>query len=102
MKQSELKLVQSELKSKGYYSGGVDGLSGPKTRAAVHQFLSDNTGQLSAERWTEWNNARIPRIIIEEGDRQTAGGERQEGSSRRGAAGGEQQERLLQLAGIQG
>ncbi|MBR9793639.1 MAG: M15 family peptidase [Gammaproteobacteria bacterium] len=58
MKQSELKLVQSELKSKGYYSGGVDGLSGPKTRAAVHQFLSDNTGQLSAERWTEWNNAR--------------------------------------------
>ncbi|MEC9263043.1 MAG: peptidoglycan-binding domain-containing protein [Pseudomonadota bacterium] len=58
MKQSELKLVQSELKSKGYYSGGVDGLSGPKTRAAVHQFLGDNTGQLSAERWTEWNNAR--------------------------------------------
>ena len=58
MKQSELKLVQSELKSKGYYSGGVDGLSGPKTQAAVHQFLSDNAAQLSAEHWTEWNNAR--------------------------------------------
>lgn len=58
MKKSELKIVQSALKNKGYYQGGVDGLPGPKTNASVHQFISDNAGKLSVNHWNDWSLVR--------------------------------------------
>lgn len=46
----ENKAIQQALKDKGYDPGPIDGVVGPKTRAAVKKFQSDNdlqaTGQL--------------------------------------------------------
>ncbi|GGF80373.1 M15 family metallopeptidase [Alteromonas lipolytica] len=58
MKKSQLKLVQSQLKEKGLYAGGLDGLSGPKTNAAVQQYLTSQSEWISSQHWTGWSNAR--------------------------------------------
>ena len=39
---SQVKSIQQKLKNWGYYTGGVDGIYGPKTRAAVVQFQKTN------------------------------------------------------------
>ena len=39
---SQVKTIQQKLKNWGYYSGGVDGIYGPKTRAAVVSFQKTN------------------------------------------------------------
>ena len=39
---SQVKSIQQKLKNWGYYTGGVDGVYGPKTRAAVVQFQKTN------------------------------------------------------------
>ncbi len=39
---NQVKTVQQKLKNWGYYSGSVDGVYGPKTKAAVKQFQKNN------------------------------------------------------------
>lgn len=39
---NEVTLIQSELKSKGYYNGNIDGIYGTATKNAVIQFQKDN------------------------------------------------------------
>ncbi len=39
---SEVTKIQTVLKQKGYYTGGIDGIFGTKTRAAVRKFQSAN------------------------------------------------------------
>ncbi len=39
---STLSSVQSALKTRGYYTGSVDGVSGPATRGAITGFRGDN------------------------------------------------------------
>ena len=39
---SQVKTVQTKLKRWGYYTGGVDGIFGPKTKAAVISFQKKN------------------------------------------------------------
>jgi len=45
--------VQSYLKEEGYYEGALDGISGPKTRAAIRAFESDlgwvQTGRIRSD-----------------------------------------------------
>ncbi len=38
---SEIKTIQSNLKSEGYYTGAVDGIYGPRTHAAITEFQDD-------------------------------------------------------------
>lgn len=51
--------AQSELKSRGYNPGPVDGVAGPRTRAAVSKFQADQgikqTGQLDADTLAKLN-----------------------------------------------
>lgn len=53
LKGDDTKKVQESLRDKGHYSGPVDGVSGPKTRAALREYQkSENlkvSGQLDAE-----------------------------------------------------
>jgi peptidoglycan hydrolase-like protein with peptidoglycan-binding domain len=42
MSKDELRQAQTELKSMGLYDGEVDGLWGPRTRAAVGKFQAQN------------------------------------------------------------
>ena len=39
---SEVTKIQTVLKQKGYYTGGIDGIFGTKTRTAVRKFQSAN------------------------------------------------------------
>ena len=39
---SQIKTVQTKLKNWGYYTGAVDGIYGPKTKAAVKSFQKKN------------------------------------------------------------
>lgn len=38
-----VKLVQTELKQKGYYEGDVDGVLGPQTRAGLRRYQQENS-----------------------------------------------------------
>jgi peptidoglycan hydrolase-like protein with peptidoglycan-binding domain len=53
LNKQDIKKVQEILRDKGYYTGEVDGLMGPKTRAGIRQYQkSENlpvTGRLDAE-----------------------------------------------------
>ncbi len=50
--QQDIKKVQETLRDKGYYSAGIDGIIGPKTRAGIRQYQkSENlpvTGRIDA------------------------------------------------------
>ena len=49
----DIKKVQETLRDKGYYSGNVDGLMGPQTRAGIREYQKSEklpvTGHLDAE-----------------------------------------------------
>jgi len=49
---TDLRTAQQELKDRGYYSGGVDGVAGPATHAALRDYQRDRslkvTGRLDA------------------------------------------------------
>ena len=53
MQQDNIKNLQETLRDKGYYSGQVDGIIGPRTRAGIRQYQkSENlpvTGRLDGE-----------------------------------------------------
>jgi len=53
MNQDNIRIVQETLRDKGYYSGQVDGILGPQTRAGIRQYQkSENlpvTGHLDGE-----------------------------------------------------
>jgi peptidoglycan hydrolase-like protein with peptidoglycan-binding domain len=53
LNQKDIKNVQEILRDKGYYTGRIDGLMGPKTRAGIRQYQeSENlpvTGYLDAQ-----------------------------------------------------
>lgn len=42
LSRAKLKRIQTKLKSKGYYRGSIDGLTGPSTRKAIFAFQADN------------------------------------------------------------
>jgi peptidoglycan hydrolase-like protein with peptidoglycan-binding domain len=50
---STVREIQTALKSLGYYSGGVDGIAGPKTASAIRSYQQQNglqvDGRASAE-----------------------------------------------------
>ncbi len=56
-----VKQAQTLLKNQGYYSGNVDGISGPQTRAAVRKYQKDHnlkaTGQLDSATTTSLHAA---------------------------------------------
>jgi peptidoglycan hydrolase-like protein with peptidoglycan-binding domain len=39
---SMVRSAQQQLKSSGYYTGAIDGMNGPMTRAAIRKYQSDN------------------------------------------------------------
>jgi peptidoglycan hydrolase-like protein with peptidoglycan-binding domain len=53
LQSSDIKKVQEALRDKGYYTGQIDGILGPQTRAGIRQYQkSENltvTGHLDAE-----------------------------------------------------
>jgi hypothetical protein len=57
IQQSDIKLIQKELKEAGLYSGDIDGLRGPKMDAAVHKALLRRKDRLP-DGWQDWSGRR--------------------------------------------
>ncbi len=67
-----VRAVQQQLAAQGYYTGAVDGVDGPMTRAAVRAFQADHglpvTGDVYALAGTLSTQATIPqqqRVIVQ-------------------------------------
>lgn len=58
MEKSELRLIQSALKEKGHYLGGIDGIKGDKTDRAIHHFLFEKSSSIDDAEWINWNIKR--------------------------------------------
>jgi peptidoglycan hydrolase-like protein with peptidoglycan-binding domain len=60
MSESDRRQVQSMLAGMGYYSGRIDGVFGPETRAAIRRYQfeikAELTGRLTAEQATQLVN----------------------------------------------
>jgi hypothetical protein len=57
IQESDIKLIQRELKKSGLYTGDIDGKRGPKTDEAVHKALLRRTSNLP-DGWEEWDGRR--------------------------------------------
>lgn len=58
MKKSDIRLIQSKLKEKGYYAGEIDGIKGEKTDHAIQYFLLEKSSLIDDEAWKNWNVKR--------------------------------------------
>ena len=57
MNTTAVRLIQAELKTRGLYSGRVDGERGPMTNAAIDTALAARSDRLAAD-WGRWSSRR--------------------------------------------